>query len=213
MAKVIPYTKTYCLVVLLIFVFPYCLSAQGRDITWLRDVYHNSNTSLDGTMQLLSDSYLPLNAAVPAGQLLVGYIRHDKKTIRNGWQTAGSLIISVAITQSSKYIINRPRPYETYPDIIPYKYDKDPSMPSGHTSTCFATATALSLEYPEWYVIAPSYLYACAVAYSRMHLGEHYPSDVVVGALVGAGSSYLAHIGMKCLQHRKQKTKDTVHER
>ena len=57
----------------------------------------------------------------------------------------------------------------------------------------FATATSLSLTYPKWYIIVPAYSWAGAVGYSRMHLGVHYPSDVFIGALVGAGSAWLTH--------------------
>lgn len=67
-------------------------------------------------------------------------------------------------------------------------------MPSGHTSLAFATATSLTLKYPKWYVAAPSYFWACSVGYSRMNLGVHYPSDIVAGALLGAGSAYLTYL-------------------
>jgi len=79
--------------------------------------------------------------------------------------------------------------------------------PSGHTSTAFATATALTLQYPKWYVIAPSYVYAGLVGYSRMHPGVHHPSDVLAGALIGAGCAYLSHVVNKKLMggHARQK--------
>jgi membrane-associated phospholipid phosphatase len=51
----------------------------------------------------------------------------------------------------------------------------------------------LSIAFPKWYVIAPSFLWASGVGYSRMHLGVHYPSDVLVGALVGSGTAFLTH--------------------
>jgi membrane-associated phospholipid phosphatase len=54
-------------------------------------------------------------------------------------------------------------------------------------------ATSLSLQYPKWYVIAPAYLYAGTVAYSRMDLGVHYPSDVLSGAIIGSGSAYITY--------------------
>jgi membrane-associated phospholipid phosphatase len=64
----------------------------------------------------------------------------------------------------------------------------------------FATATSLSLAYPKWYVIVPSFAYAGTVAYSRMHLGVHYPSDVAAGAVIGAGCAYLTFLIGKALQ-------------
>lgn len=57
----------------------------------------------------------------------------------------------------------------------------------------FALATSLSLSYPKWYIIVPSYAWAGSVGYSRMDLGVHYPSDVLAGAVIGAGSAWLTY--------------------
>ena len=75
-------------------------------------------------------------------------------------------------------------------------------MPSGHTSTVFAAATSVSILYPKWYVIAPSYLFAASVGYSRMYLGVHYPSDVLIGAIIGTASSLGAHLLFKQLKKK-----------
>jgi membrane-associated phospholipid phosphatase len=61
-----------------------------------------------------------------------------------------------------------------------------PSFPSGHSASAFAFATAVSRDSP-WLAIAMQFL-AGSVAYSRVHTGVHYPGDVVVGALLGAGA-------------------------
>jgi membrane-associated phospholipid phosphatase len=79
-----------------------------------------------------------------------------------------------------------------------------PSFPSGHTSDAFATATSLSIAFPKWYVIAPSFLWACSVGYSRMDLGVHYPSDVMAGAIIGAGSAYLCYKANRWIQKRRR---------
>jgi membrane-associated phospholipid phosphatase len=49
----------------------------------------------------------------------------------------------------------------------------------------------LSLSFPKWYVIGPAYSYAILVAYSRSYLGVHYPGDILAGAIIGTGSSFL----------------------
>ncbi|MFD2148640.1 phosphatase PAP2 family protein [Mucilaginibacter antarcticus] len=63
-----------------------------------------------------------------------------------------------------KQLIKRPRPYDAYPNFIFQKGDASGySLPSGHTSVAFATATSLSLSFPKWYVIVPAFTYAGAV--------------------------------------------------
>lgn len=105
----------------------------------------------------------------------------------------GAMAVSAGTTLLLKYSIDRPRPFETYSFIVKLSDAGSPSFPSGHTSNAFATATSLSLAIPKWYVTAPALLWASAVGYSRMHLGVHYPSDVLVGAAIGAGSAFLSH--------------------
>ena len=59
----------------------------------------------------------------------------------------------------------------------------DASFPSGHTASSFAAATALSMFYP---IGAPLvFTLAAGVGASRVHLGHHFPSDVVAGGAVG----------------------------
>ena len=117
----------------------------------------------------------------------------------------GAIGINAVITFSLKYSINRTRPYITYPNINPYNLQSDPSFPSGHTSYAFATATTLSLQYKKWYVSLPAFCWAGTVGISRMYLGEHYPTDVLAGALCGAGSAWLSYKGMQFLQSRRHK--------
>jgi membrane-associated phospholipid phosphatase len=64
------------------------------------------------------------------------------------------------------------------------------SFPSGHSAAAFAFATGACIELPVLAVpLAPL---AGAVAYSRVHTGVHYPSDVAVGVGIGVGSGLLA---------------------
>lgn len=179
--------------------------AQNLDINWLRSVNYNSDKTemTYHAMNGVSKSVYYVAAAVPLTQLIVGYSTHDKETIRNGWLSIAGQGLTQAITFAGKSTIRRERPYLKYPDIHTNVYDDSYSFPSGHTSMAFSTATMLSLQYPKWYVIAPSFLYAGAMGYSRMYLGRHYPSDVFAGALVGVGSSYLCYKLNKWMQGRK----------
>jgi membrane-associated phospholipid phosphatase len=57
------------------------------------------------------------------------------------------------------------------------------SFPSGHTASAFAFAAAVTVDLPR--LAFPLYALATAVAYSRVHTGVHYPSDVIAGTVLG----------------------------
>ena len=165
--------------------------AQDAETQWL---IHNNSANPSGVWKGFSASVYPIALASPSAILAYGYIKKDKHYKNAGWYMVGSLAANTIVTQGAKYIINRKRPYQDYPlQVNPYQADIDPSFPSGHTSTAFATAAALSITFHKWYVTVPAYLWATGVGYSRINLGEHYPSDVLVGAVVGMGSAYFCN--------------------
>ena len=174
------------------FVFSITLYAQNWEVQLLDNI---NPTQPNSSLWInTSKSVYPLAIAAPASLLAVGLIKKDKKLQRQGWEMVGALAINTVVTQGLKFSINRNRPYETYPTLIhPYQADNDPSFPSGHTSTAFAVATTLSIQCKKWYVVVPAFTWATAVGYSRLYLGQHYPTDVLAGAAVGAGSAYLSH--------------------
>jgi membrane-associated phospholipid phosphatase len=61
------------------------------------------------------------------------------------------------------------------------------SFPSGHAASAFAFAYAVGRHLPA--LALPIRLLATAVAYSRVHTGVHYPGDVVIGSVTGAGTA------------------------
>lgn len=171
------------------FLFTTSLSSQNADIHWLRCISQTNNPGLDNAMKFTSSSVTPLMVAVPVGLFMYEHYRTDGN-VRRSYVVAASLATTGIIAFGLKYSVSRPRPYATYPDIIKKGNGGSKSFPSGHTSFAFSLATSVSLEYPKWYVIAPSYAWACAVGYSRMRLGMHYPSDVFAGAAIGAGCAW-----------------------
>ncbi len=178
---------------LLIGLFSLQLSAQNLDIDLLRKINVERNMALDPTFKFVTNSVSPIGIVAPLIVTSIGYLEKNKNLQNKGLYIGATLVTSGLVTITMKFAINRDRPFVTYPDIQKLTSAGTPSFPSGHTSEAFATATSLSMAFPKWYVIAPSFLWASAAGYSRMHLGVHYPSDVLVGALIGSGSAWLCH--------------------
>ena len=186
-----------------LFLISFSPFAQNLDIDILKDINQDRNQNLDKPFNSISKSVYPLSVAFPISLLGSGFIKKDKNLQRQGLTSLATLAISMGTTYSLKKIINRDRPYITYPIILPYYIENDPAFPSGHTTAAFSTATSLSLTFKKWYVVVPAYTWAGAVAYSRLHLGVHYPSDVLVGAVIGASSAWLCYKANHWLQRKK----------
>lgn len=193
------------LITILLLLIPLSLFSQNLDFRILHSINSPQILPSDGFYRFISNSDMYVTIGIPATMAIIGFANHDNKLLRNAGVVATGAIINFGITSGLKYLIKRKRPFTTYPGIIVNKSSKpclDPSFPSGHTSTSFTTAMSLSLAYPKWYVIIPSYLYAGTVAYSRMDLGVHYPSDIIGGALIGTGSAYITFIINKNLNSK-----------
>ncbi len=180
--------------------------AQNADIDLLRSINLSRNTSLDGTMKVVSSTEKVIGFGLPVALVAASYVRHDKVLFQKGFNMCLALAASSVHTYALKYLVNRERPAYRYPDIQALTSERYHSFPSGHTSNAFCTATSLSLNFKKWYVVLPSFAWAATVGYSRMHLGVHYPSDVLAGALLGAGSAYATYKVNKWLKkYYKQK--------
>ena len=180
--------------------------AQNVDITLLKKINLNRHTVFDKSFNFLTNTSDFTAIASPIVLLTTGYINGDAKLKKDGFNAAFSTISSYSVGYILKKAIDRNRPYDTYSFIQNYKIETGESFPSGSTALAFSTATSLSLSFPKWYVIVPSALYATGVGYSRLHLGAHYPSDVLAGAVLGASSAFISAKLNKLLinQHRKK---------
>ena len=90
--------------------------------------------------------------------------------------TAG-LAATMLCSQLLKCAVGRDRPGETDTPRC------TSSFPSGHTTAAFTMACVYGEQYPKLRI--PLYLLAVSVGISRIYLGEHYPTDVIAGALLG----------------------------
>ncbi len=187
----------------ILFILSFSMFSQNIDINLLKEINVNRNKNLDGTFLFLTHSDIPVCLVAPLITTGIGLLKKDSALTRKGLYMSATFVVASGISVVMKYGINRERPFVTYPFIEKMTDAGSPSFPSGHTSSAFAAATSLSLAFPKWYVIAPSFIWASGVGYSRMHLGVHYPSDVLAGAIIGAGSAYVCHYANKWLAKRK----------
>lgn len=170
------------------------ISAQNTDIVLLKSMNQNESVLLRNYSKVASNTTVYLVLAAPLTLGTISLIEKNDDLLKDAIYICSATALDGIITYSLKKAIHRQRPYVSFPnEVTAYATENSFSMPSGHTSLAFTTATALSLSYPKWYVIAPGYIWACSVGYSRMNLGVHYPSDVLAGAVLGAGSAFVTY--------------------
>ncbi|RYU91431.1 phosphatase PAP2 family protein [Mucilaginibacter terrigena] len=151
----------------------------------------NRTPAQTDVMMFLSRTYKYGDIGVPAALLVGGIVTNDKQMRQNSLYVASSTALSYGVMLLLKHLVKRPRPFVQNINIVPVYRAGSTSFPSGHATSTFSTAMALSNAYPKWYVIAPSFLWAGATSYSRMYLGVHYPTDVAAGMALGTGTALL----------------------
>ena len=109
-----------------------------------------------------------------------------KKTRRAGLLSLLALLGSLCVTNFLlKNYVARVRPYEVVAGLqCLIAAQPDWSFPSGHASASFASAVVIYKSCPRG-IGVPALILAFAISLSRLYVGVHYPSDVIVGMVIG----------------------------
>jgi membrane-associated phospholipid phosphatase len=152
-------------------------------------VARTPTATLDGPVRQLSAAAdgSRLWLAIAAVVALVGGGR-GRRTALEGVVAIG--VTSATVNLGLKPAASRRRPDRAQPALFEDRHVPMPastSFPSGHAASAFAFAYAVGRHLPG--LAVPIRLLAAAVAYSRVHTGVHYPGDVVIGSVTGAGTA------------------------
>ena len=156
---------------------------------WLTDETTEAHSAGE---RRLASAFSPLgNGALVFGALAATYgasrLLHHEGLTASVTRVGASVLVSSAAVLTLKEGFGRPRPLDSpgdSDDLMPFRGGA--SFPSGHTTLAFALATAVSHESHSRWVPWVLYPLASAVAWSRVHEQEHWTSDVVAGAFLGA---------------------------
>lgn len=139
---------------------------------------------------------------IAAGLALTGGRRRRRAALEG---VVAISVTSAAVNLGWKSLLVRRRPDRAGLQVAPGRHiplPRSTSFPSGHSASAFAFAYAVSRHLP---VLAlPLRLLAGAVAYSRVHIGVHYPGDVVVGSIVGSSTAAMVAAAADRLSARRR---------
>ncbi len=116
-----------------------------------------------------------------------------RKTRGTALMCAVAMLVSLVVNNLIlKNIVARVRPYDMIQGLVPLVVrPRDYSFPSGHTASSFAAAWVLYRRLPKRFGI-PALVLAGLIGVSRLYVGVHYPTDVLVGLVSGIGCGWIA---------------------
>ena len=178
----------------------FSLLAEGFDLPILDWIAANlSCPFLDTVMPLIT----ALGDAGIFWMVMAAILLLFKPTRRVGLGMGIAMLMGLLLCNLTlKPLCQRPRPYDyqykTFGKLIPLIIERqhDFSFPSGHTIASFEAAGVIAMNNKKWGIGALAL--ACLIAFSRLYLYVHYPTDVLVSVVLGL---VLAFVGNR-LAHR-----------
>jgi undecaprenyl-diphosphatase len=145
---------------------------------------------LEDPVTTLASAAVPAFAAVAVGLWLLSRPYADTRWKRASVSALASAALAMLTNQVISHLWQRPRPFDAHAGVeLLASKSVDPSFPSDHAAAAFAIAVAVLLLSRR--AGLPLLVLAVFVAFSRVALGVHYPSDVLAGAAIGALAAFV----------------------
>jgi membrane-associated phospholipid phosphatase len=119
-----------------------------------------------------------------SGMWLLGHVRHNEHWSETGFLAGEAALNSLVAVETFKYSLRRQRPYQG-DGSGPFFQSSGTSFPSEHAAAAWSVAGVIAHEYPGPLMKIAAYGLASLVDYSRIRGRQHFPSDVVVGSVIG----------------------------
>ena len=117
------------------------------------------------------------------GMWLLGHVRHNEHWSETGFLAGEAAINSLVAVETLKYYLGRQRPFQGN-GTGPF-FHRGTSFPSEHSAAAWSIAGVVAHEYPGPLMKIMAYGLASLVDYSRIRGRQHFPSDVLVGSIMG----------------------------
>jgi membrane-associated phospholipid phosphatase len=164
----------------------------ATDKDYSASLSHNAST----ISHYKSVSNLAIGSLVAAGvgMYLVSFPTYKEHWRETGWLAGEAALNSLLVTEAFKYSLGRQRPYQG--NGAGAFFQGGTSFPSEHAAAAWSIAGVIAHEYPGAFPKLFAYSAAAAVDFSRIRARQHFPSDVLVGSVLGylvAQSIYHSH--------------------
>ncbi|HZP23499.1 MAG TPA: phosphatase PAP2 family protein [Terriglobales bacterium] len=167
------------------------LAASDAD----ENILHDIPTSWHPTSLNISDGALYGSVATVGGIYLTGLLTKNEHEQEVGMRTAEAVADSVILYGAMKVIVQRQRPYSGVGEGKFFAGNwLHGSFPSGHSMFTWTIASAVAHQYHSIPLDLLVYGLASTVSVTRVTAGQHFPSDVLVGTVLGYFvGDYVAH--------------------
>jgi membrane-associated phospholipid phosphatase len=118
------------------------------------------------------------------GMWVMGHVSHNEHWSETGFLAGEAALNSLVAVESFKYTLRRERPYQG-DGSGPFFQSGGTSFPSEHAAAAWSVAGVIAHEYPGPFTKIMAYGLASLVSVSRVKAHQHFPSDVVIGSVIG----------------------------